>query len=201
MQTPEFFFPSWSLSTRTCYKLGPTSSMTLWVSFHEGRASRRRLIHTCTERLSCCSERMSSHPFGEMTEETTACNRNMQRLSQQEGSEAKLIDEQQRPEVLEMFSALGHLCSCVTTSAPRASSAGMSSPANPTRLPSPLPQPQNAACGHPLPSCCLRITRLCRGHLQPRGALNSRRCCVTCSESNWFHGKIVSKMPKVQLVC
>lgn len=46
-----------------------------------------------------------------------------------------------------------------------------------------------------------QITRLCRDRLQPHGGLNSLQCCVRCSESNWFHGKIVSKTPKVQLVC
>ena len=97
-------------------------------------------MHACTERLSCCCGRMSSHPFRVMTEETSACNRNMQRLSQQEGSEAKSIDEQQRPEALETFGPFGHLCSLAATSAPRTSSAGMSSPVNPTGCPLPLPQ-------------------------------------------------------------
>lgn len=47
-ETAEFFFfffsfPSWSLSTGMCYKLVPTSSTALQVSFHKGRASRRKV--------------------------------------------------------------------------------------------------------------------------------------------------------------
>jgi len=106
-----------------------------------------------------------------MIEETTACNRNMQHLSQQEGIKAESIHEQQCQEALKMSSSLGHLCLCAVTSALRTSSAGMSSPANPTRHPSPLTQLWNTARGHPLLSCCLWITQLCRGHLQPHGGL------------------------------
>lgn len=144
-----FFFPKLAAKHRNMLQAGPRFIHDPLGLLSRGQSLQEEGWGTLARRgCLAATRRWALTLLRETTGETTASKRNLQRLSQREGSKAKSMDEQHRPEALEMFGPLGHLCSCGATSAPRASSVGMSSPANPTRHPSPLPQPWNAAGGH-----------------------------------------------------
>lgn len=151
--------------------------MTLWVSFHEGRASRRK--------ADACWRGGSEDEllFRETTEDTTACSRNLRRLSQQEGSEAKSTDEQQRPVVL------------WATSAPRASRAGMSSPSEPNQML--ITSPPATKCSPRAPAAELLPAN--NASLQPRGGFTALGAMSHAVNQTCPTGKLFQRCLKCNL--